>query len=1072
MTASVIQPSFAAGELSPSFWGHVDHVKFRIGASTMRNMFASIRGGAYSRAGTSFAGKAKQVADASSTPPRIISFQFKVGQSYILEIGDFYIRFLANGGYITETPLHITAATQANPITLTVPGHTYINGDWVFITGALGMTQLNGLFFIISGVAGNTFHLSDTFGNPISSLAFGAYTGAATTARVYTITTPYLAVDLPYLKYIQSADLMSLVLSNPTTNREYAPQDLDRLAPNNWSLTPTSFQTAIAAPASCTAAASAAPSGTLPSAQFAYCVTAIDEATGEESVASPIAYVSSVDISLTTGSITVTWATVAGAASYNIYKAPAAVYINGATAQTVPIGSQFGFVGSAIGTQFVDQNVIQDFSVTPPLHLDPFSPGQIIGITVTNPGSGYTQATAGITINSATGSGGVILPVVVGGAIVAGIVVNPGKNYKSTDTITFTGQTAGSGATATYTVSATDGAIETITVTAGGNSYTSGTTFTVSGGTLGVLVGTIVNGVVTQILIQNAGGGYTAGNVTITDVAPAGTGALGTLQVGSQTGNYPGVVAYFQQRRGYADTLNNPDFYFFSHPGAFTNMDAADPPIDSDAIVGAPWAQQVNGIQWMVPMPVGLVTCTGLDCWQLTGAGGGGAPLTPSSQNANVQESYGFSPTVPPIRIGTHFIYVTALDSTVRDNVFNFFTNTYSGDDLSQLSNHLFDGHQIIQWAWARIPFKIIWAVRDDGVLLSLTYLKEQEIVAWARHDTNGQVVSIAVASEAPVDAVYIVVKRFIPGQNAYGYYVERMDDRIWSNAESCWCVDCGLSLPLPQPNATLTAGAVLGNDVLFTASAPVFDGIVTGAVGQVIRMGGGKAVVTAYNSPMQVTANVLVNITQVVPDIASNLPQIPLPAPVGDWSIATPVTNITGLNHLEGMTVIGLADGAVISPTVVSGGAITLTAPASAVTVGLPFQAQLQSLHLQKQGEEIQDERKKVIGVTVRVEKSRGVKIGANQPNASAQEYGVNVPWGNYPWGKMALIPEQQNQLGPNQYLPLFTGDHYVIIDDDWNTPGQSASPGMIAAQQDFPLPMQVLAFIPKFTTGDTPTP
>ena len=81
-------------------------------------------------------------------------------------------------------------------------------------------------------------------------------------------------------------------------------------------------------------------------------------------------------------------------------------------------------------------------------------------------------------------------------------------------------------------------------------------------------------------------------------------------------------------------------------------------------------------------------------------------------------------------------------------------------------------------------------------------------------------------------------------------------------------------------------------------------------------------------------------------------------------------------------------------------------------------------------------------------------------------------MPWGNYPWGSMTLIPEIENQLGPGQGLPLFTGDHYIPIDDDWNTIGQSASPGMVAAQQDYPLPMQVLAFIPKFVTGDTPAP
>jgi hypothetical protein len=956
-------------------------------------MFVSIRGGAYSRPGSKFAGQAKEAASAGSTDPRIISFQFQVGQGYILEFGDKYLRFIANGGYITETPIAITGATQANPLTITVPGHNFSIGDWIFVAGVLGMTQIDGVTFIVRTIAGNVLTLADTFGNPVNALNFGAYVSAGTAARIYTVATPYAVADLPYLKFTQSADVMSLTLSNPVTGTEYAQQDLTRLAANNWTLAATSFKSSIAAPATCTAAASAAPSGTLPSAQYAYCVTAISAATGEESVASPIGYVSSVDIALTTGSITVTWTAVAGASSYNVYKAPAAVYVNGATAQTVPIGSTFGFCGSAVGTQFVDQNIVADETTTPPLHENPFAPGQIIGFGAISASGTFAQSTTTASIVTATGSGGVILPVVVGGTVVAGIVVNGGTGYKSGDTASF---------------------------------------------------------------VDGTNGG--------TGTAP--------LTVGPQSGTYPAVVTYFQSRRGYANTSNNPDEYFFSQPGAYTNFDEADPPISSDAITGAPWAQQVNGIQWMVPMPGGLIVCTGLDCWQLSGASGAASPLTPSSQNATAQESYGFSPTVPPIRIGAHFLYVDSFGGEVRDNLYNFFSNTYTGDDLTELSNHLFDGHKIIAWAWARKPYKIIWAVRDDGVLLSLTYLKEQDVVAWARHDTAGQVVSVAVASEPPVDAVYIVVKRFIAGKNAYGYYVERLDNRIWSNAEATWCVDAGLALGQPKPAATLSAAAASGNGVLFTASAPVFDGVNTGAVGQIIRMGGGKAKVATYLSTTQVLANITVPITALTPDLGASLPPQPLPALAGNWTITTPVTTISGLNHLEGMTVTGLADGAVIAPTVVSGGAITLASPASAVTVGLPFQAQVQSLHLQKQGEEIQDRRKRVIGVTVRLEASRGVKLGANQPNASAQENGAAVPWGVYPYGKMILVPETQNQIGPNQGLPLFTGDHYIPIDDDWNTIGQSASPGMVAAQQDFPLPLQVLAFIPKFDVGDTPVP
>lgn len=1003
MVSSVVKSSFAKGEVSPGFWGHISHDAFAIACSTCRNMFVSIRGGAYSRAGTLFCGVSKQPASASSTPPRLIPNQFSTGQGYILEFGGGYVRFLANGGYITEAPINITAASQSNPLAVTIPGNDFAPGDSIYIVGVDGMFEINGQTLVVRTVSGNVITFNDAFGIPVNSLAYAAYVDGGTAARIYTVATPYAVADLPYLKFSQSADLMSLCLSNPTDLTEYAPQDLDRLAANDWTLTETNFGSIIAAPATCTVTPSSV--DTTNRAQWAYCVTAVDAKTGQESVASPVGYTTSdaVDFAVQQGSATINWSPVAGAGSYNVYKAIQASWLGADTpAQVVPIGSAFGFAGSAVGTQWVDNNVIQDFTTTPPLHLNPFAPGQILAMATPADTPTFIQASTTGVVNSATGSNAVILPVIVSstdpgdaGPIVAAIIENPGQDYQPGDTVTFTDSSSGN------------------TLTVG-------------------------------------------------------------LTIGPESGTYPGVVAYFQDRRGYADTLNDPDTYFFSQTGAFTNFDAADPPIDSDSITGTPWAQQVNGVQWMIPMPGGVIACTGLDCWQLSGTSGAGSPFTPSSQDATAEESYGFSSTVAPIRIGDHFLYVDTFGTEVRDNVYNFFTNTFQGDDLTELSNHLFDNYQIVQWAWARKPFKIIWCVRSDGALLSLTYLKEQQVVAWARHDTNGQVVSVAVASEPPVDAVYVVVKRYIQGKNAYAYFVERMDNRLWPNAEATWCVDAGLSLGLPAPSATLTPSATgpAGTAITLAASAAVFDGVTTGVPGQVVRVDGGKAVVAAFISPTELAANITVPLTGLTPDIAQNLTQVPVPAPPGEWTIATPVATISGLNHLEGMTVTGLADGAVIPPAVVVDGTIALPFAATAVTVGLPFQWQVQSLHLQDNKEEVQDRRKRVIGVTVRLEASRGVKVGANQPNASAQENQANIPWGNYPWGKMTLIPEIQNQIGPNQYLPLFTGDHFIPIDDDWNTIGQSASPGMIALQGDFPLPGQILALVPRYSVGDTLAP
>lgn len=1055
---AVIKPSYAAGELSPSIWGRVDYAKWNIGASVMRNCFVSYRGPASSRAGLLYCATSLTPASSFSLPPKLVRFQFNIFQSYLLEFGVNaagapYMRVVVNGALVTDAPLAITGATSANPCVLHVPGHTWNVDDWIFVDGIQGMTELDSRTFIVAGSIPNFVTISDLFGQPVNSLAFNAYVGGGTAAKIYTtFNSPYALEDLPYLKVVQSADVMTLCCVNPLTSTEYIPIDLQRLAANNWNFDPTTFASSIAAPTGVGALSSVTGS---PPTQYAYVVTAVDATTGDESVASAPAYITnSDDIAVVAGSHTIAWDTVVNAAFYNVYQAPPSYDT------AVPVGSVFGFIGSSYGNQFVNTNILADQTRTPPQHNNPFARGAVTGLTRLAAGTSYAQSSTTATITSATGTGAVLAPVVVGGFLVAIIVENSGEKYLPGD----------------------------------------------------------------PVVIADSGGG---------------TGASYTLQVGPQTGTYPSVPGYFQSRRAYAATLNNPDTLYFSQTGSYTNMDSSQPPVDSDAIVTTPWGQQVNGIQALQPMPGGLIVATGLDAWQIAGAGGAGSTLTPSSQSAQPQESVGFSPTVPPLKINYDILFNQSLGYVVRDIQYNFFNNIYAGGDVSILSNHLFDGFEIVQWAWAQVPWKIVWTTRSDGRFLSFTYDKEQQLMGWARHDTNGLVAGNNVATEPPVDAPYFVVKRFIKGVNQWAYYIERMDNRLWFGPEDPRCVDAHLVLPQPTPDATLmaataegpgtlsgalvatggvsysdpvvqifdplglgsggvitlhqTAGVIDGvtidhagqdyspstyvrivdptgagativllvsQNVSFEASVPVFD---SGDVGAVIRIGGGQAVVQSVQSATVLTAAITVPIVQVMPNDPYRLP---VPAASGQWSITQPVATISNLGHIEGMTVTGLADGAVIPLTTVANGSIDLPVAASSVVIGLPFIAQLQAMPIElPQFGTIQGDRKVLPGMNIRMEKSRGFQVGANQPVASTLDFFEEVPWDN-----LVDIPSVPRANLPDAALPLFTGDVNANLKDDWqNWNGWEASPGMACAQQLLPLPMNILAFIPQIVPGDT---
>lgn len=1053
MTSATLQNSFVSGELSPALFGRTDKAQYRNGASTMRNFYVNYRGGAMSRAGLAYIGMCKQAAPngggtATNNPPRDINFQYNINQGYALEFGDQYMRVKYRGGYVTETAKNITAASKATAIVITSNAHGYSVGDWVFIQNMTGMTNLNGLVWVVNSVSTNSFSITDLFGVQVNSTTFGTYVSGGTVARIYTVSTsPYAAIDLPYLKFTQSANLMYLTCWNQQTDAEYPPYTLQRVGQTNWVFTQVAFDEPIFPPATVT---SAATSSTTANTWYSYVVTAID-INGNESVASSNTDVLNNNISINAGTNTISWTAVSGATSYNIYAATPAFTLT-PFANPGFLGGTYGFLGSSFGRQFIDTNITPDFTHTAPTHNNPFARGTIDQVNVTNGGSGYTESTAGYTVTTSTGSGFRGAVIISAGAFVGFLIYDNGKNYKASDTIAITG----------------------------------------------------------------------------------GTGATATLTVGPQTGTYPGTVQFYQQRLVYANTINQPDTYFMSQPGLYNNFDSSLPTVDSDAIIGTPWGVQINGVQFMQPTVTGLLAFTGNGVWLING-GASGAAITPSDENAQAQAQIGCSSLVPPLYLNLHILYVQAKNSIVRDVAYNFVYNTFQGTDLTILSNHLFTGYTILQWAYAEEPYKVVWAVRDDGSVISLTYIKEQEIQGWSRHDTNGYFVGVCTVVEPPVDAVYYITKRFIQGPAVWVYYAERSDNRIWNDVESTFCVDCGLNYPMLYPNATLSPASLTGtnnitstnlingghnytspiitafdplnqgsgatfsytlsggiitaitpitsgqnysqgtylNIIDATGSGAIAQGVVTnyvdfttdsnvftsGMVGNVIRADGGKATIVQYISATHVIANVTQALTIYVPNDPFFTPQKSSP---NAWSISVPTQTVSGLNHLEGMQVSILADGGVNPPQTVKNGQISLQSACSSIIVGLPFVCQLQTMYLDPPSQvTTQGKRKDIQSVTLRLESSRGMVLGTNQPDQS-----TNPDFAILAWTNMKEIKERNASVQAGVELPLFTGDYYVLLPGDWDEKGQ------VAVQQTNPLPCTALAIVANFSLGDQSAP
>jgi hypothetical protein len=224
--------SFTAGEISPRLEGRVNIEKYKEGLSDLTNMVVMPHGGVTRRPGTEYLGEVKS----SSVKTRLVPFQFKTTDTYILEFGNQVMRVFRNGlQVLVSASKSITAITKASPGVLTSSSHGYSNGDEIYVESIGGMTELNGRNYRVANVTTNTFTLQDLFGNAINTTSFTTYTSGGTATEIYETATPYAEADLFDLRFVQSADTMYIV------HPSYDVRTLTRTDHNAWTFATVSF---------------------------------------------------------------------------------------------------------------------------------------------------------------------------------------------------------------------------------------------------------------------------------------------------------------------------------------------------------------------------------------------------------------------------------------------------------------------------------------------------------------------------------------------------------------------------------------------------------------------------------------------------------------------------------------------------------------------------------------------------------------------------------------------------------------------------------------------------------------
>lgn len=320
---------------------------------------------------------------------------------------------------------------------------------------------------------------------------------------------------------------------------------------------------------------------------------------------------------------------------------------------------------------------------------------------------------------------------------------------------------------------------------------------------------------------------------------------------------YPSASAYFQQRRFFANTNLQPDGVFGSKTGFNSNFGISTPIADDDAITFRLAGNNHHPVRHLVALKSGLVLLTDGGEWAVTGGGGPNTPITPSSINADQDTYVGADATVRPVVIGSSIIYLQTRGSIVRQLQFQQQVEGLAGKDMTVFATHLFEGKTIVGADFQQVPDSVIWCVRSDGVLLGLTYIPEQDVWGWHRHETwqnadMGLIEDVCVVPESNEDGVYVIVKRTING--AAVRYIERMNTRVirdgFFNAD-CFFVDGGLSysgVPVSsftgldhlkgQVVAVVADGRVIYNGDPTGASAAGFTLPTSGTIGLTLPLG------------------------------------------------------------------------------------------------------------------------------------------------------------------------------------------------------------------------------------------
>lgn len=286
---------------------------------------------------------------------------------------------------------------------------------------------------------------------------------------------------------------------------------------------------------------------------------------------------------------------------------------------------------------------------------------------------------------------------------------------------------------------------------------------------------------------------------------------------------WPRTIEHHEQRCFYGGSESWPQTIWSSVTSSQdSDYDDFDPGVGDAADAMTYVLPGMSPIQWMVSAEYLMVGTT-------EGVGRLGSPDKvmspdwPPTYRLQARNGCAYQDAMPA---GDAILYVERGEQKIREVTYTYAEDRYVAPDMTILAEHI--GREgIVQIDFAERPDPILWCVRGDGQLLSFTYQRKQEVLAWGRHITGqdpndmndwDDFESVAIipgtsnradGTARNDDEVWVVVKREVDSNDVR--YVEQFQSLDWGNDPNyCWFVDCGL-------------GSYSGGDLTAAAGSTVY---------------------------------------------------------------------------------------------------------------------------------------------------------------------------------------------------------------------------------------------------------